>query len=279
MLYRVYAPHPALAPYVRCYWRLVAPTNPFAVAERLVPDGATELIFNFGDAYRRTDPSGKSVLVVGSHLVGPRTGYFLIEQMGAIDHVAIRFAPGGLYRLLRLPVLELTDELYPVDTVMVDALSTLEAQLFAAHDDSARCALLDHFLLTKLHEEEKGDGALFAHAHGLLQQYAATLSVGELASAAHVSPRTLERTFCTWTGYTPKQYTQIARFLTLLNSLHQRLASANTPHWTTLAHTFEYYDHAHMNKDFLRFTGLTPTDYVARSPWIAKQVADAAPRP
>jgi AraC-like DNA-binding protein len=259
---------------------LRAPTNPFATAERLIPDGAVELIFNFGDAYRRSNSRGQNAFIKGSHLVGPRATYYLIEQLGAINHIAIRFAPGGLHRLFGLPVLDLTDRTYTVEQIWGKSLHELEARLFDASDDQTRCTIIDDFLLKRLDQPAR-DIALFIVAQDALRQRPTSLSIRQLADAAHCSPRTLERAFLTWTGYTPKQYSQINRFLYLLNTIHRTATfhdnpSASTPTWTTIAHRFGYYDHAHMNKDFLRYAGLSPTDYIAHAHWIATQVAAQA---
>src|SRR5438132_6835136 len=111
MLYRTYAPAAELQPYVKCYWILRADANPFSGAEPLVPDGCSELIFNLGAPYERYslgDPRRRD-LVKGSHVVGERTQPFLVEQLGAIDHVAIRFRPGGLYPFVLVPICELTN--------------------------------------------------------------------------------------------------------------------------------------------------------------------------
>jgi AraC-like DNA-binding protein len=273
MHYREYTPYPLLAPYIRCYWMLRAATNPFASSERLIPDGAVELIFNFGEPYQRINSLGQSTLINGSHLVGPRAAYYLIDQLGAIDHVAIRFAPGGLHRLFGLPLLELSGQTYPIEQIWGSSLQQLEEQLFSATDDQARCALINTFLLRRL-EQENRDPALFTFARRLLRQHPTGVPIRQLANASNCSPRTLERTFLTWTGYTPKQYSQITRFLNLLNTLHRTPFLVDlAPTWTTFAHNFGYYDHAHMNKDFLHYTGLSPTDYIAHAHWIATQVA------
>jgi hypothetical protein len=92
VLYRAYLPSPELRPYVKCYWVLRSASNPFPAAEPLIPDGCIELIFNLGAPYRRwcaSEPAAGQ-LVKGSHLVGERTRPFLVDQLGAIDHVAVR---------------------------------------------------------------------------------------------------------------------------------------------------------------------------------------------
>ncbi|MBI1281916.1 MAG: hypothetical protein GC179_27575 [Anaerolineaceae bacterium] len=41
MPYREYHPHPALAPYVACYWSI---TSPKPLINRVLPDGCTDIV-------------------------------------------------------------------------------------------------------------------------------------------------------------------------------------------------------------------------------------------
>ncbi len=54
-------------------------------------------------AIRCGTPAGEN-FVTGSHVVGQRTQPFLVEQLDAIEHIAIRFRPGGLYAFVHLPI-------------------------------------------------------------------------------------------------------------------------------------------------------------------------------
>ena len=54
----------------------------------------------------------------------------------------------------------------------------------------------------------------------------------------------------------PKLFARIARFEAAL----EHKAHFDTKSWTSVAHTFGYYDHMHMVHDFAEFTGGTPSE-------------------
>jgi AraC-like DNA-binding protein len=78
-----------------------------------------------------------------------------------------------------------------------------------------------------------------------------------LATELGVGRRTLERTFQTTIGISPKRYAGILRTQHFLKALHQPESL------TRLAYEFGYYDQSHLIRDFKAKTGITPGKYFA----------------
>ena len=80
------------------------------------------------------------------------------------------------------------------------------------------------------------------------------IDVVELASLACLSSRQFERRFRTKVGLTPKEFLQVLRFRKAKSLID------HNPQKSVLEVAFEcgYYDHSHLNKDFLRFLGEPP---------------------
>ena len=60
-------------------------------------------------------------------------------------------------------------------------------------------------------------------------------------------------------GVTPKVLARIHR----LGALLAAVDPGSPVSWTTLAHRFGFFDQAHFNREFRRFSGLSPTRYTA----------------
>lgn len=90
-------------------------------------------------------------------------------------------------------------------------------------------------------------------------QLASGRSVREVAQAMSMSPRTLRQVFGDATGLSPKRFASIQR----LKRLTLSVASRGDVDWARLADQCGYFDQAHMNRDFRKLTGLTPTSYAA----------------
>ncbi len=267
MNYREFPPPPALAPYVQSFWMLRAASNPFAGTECLIPDGTIELIFNFAAPYRRTAGRTQQIedTVKGHHLVGTRAQYFTIEQFGAINHVAVRFRPGGLRPFLRVPLTELTDRIVDAAQLFGPSVRELEGRLFESGCDRQRMAILARYLCARLRRQNQPVNATLANAVQLIRRERGNLPVRDLARELGWTYKRLERLFLAQLGVTPKFFSKNMRFLTALRCLSMQTA----PDWHAVTFAGGYYDQAHFIREFKEFTGYTPLQFHERRTCIA----------
>jgi AraC-like DNA-binding protein len=86
------------------------------------------------------------------------------------------------------------------------------------------------------------------------------LSIADVVEKIAISQRHVERLFASYVGFTPKQYARIVRFQQVARRIY---LGGLPPTLTTLAVESGYHDHSHLNRDFKRFTGLSPSQYLA----------------
>ena len=82
--------------------------------------------------------------------------------------------------------------------------------------------------------------------------------MGQLSQDVGLSQRRFIQVFSEQVGLTPKLYSRVSRFQSVLQSLQKNAMV----HWTDVALTCGYYDQAHFNHDFREFSGLNPTSYL-----------------
>ena len=233
--YREYPPHPALAPYVACYWSITSPTS---LLNRVLPDGCTDIVVS--DTLEA---------------VGTMSQAILVPMHSQSVTVGIRFKPGGGAAFFRLPLHELTDETLDLRTLWGCCTSDLSHRLTAATDAHQKIAILESFLLRRLDAVPSLDTtpqtaiAAVRKAHG-------DISVTTLRTDLSLSERQLERTFRQHTGLTPRQFARLVRFRQVVHLLHQPVLTL-----TDVAYRAGYYDQAHFIHDFKALAGLTPRDY------------------
>ncbi len=83
------------------------------------------------------------------------------------------------------------------------------------------------------------------------------MAIGDLAEDFGVSRKHLSVTFRELVGMPPKRYAQVCRFRTAASLLTAETA----PAWSDLALTCGYFDQAHFNREFRRFSGYSPGEY------------------
>src|SRR5262249_51282116 len=91
-------------------------------------------------------------------------------------------------------------------------------------------------------------------------QHQAGPRVREAAKYLSLSQRRFIQVFKAEVGLTPKLFSRIQRFQRI-RSFIQRNPSIN---WADLAVDLGYFDQSHLIREFLEFSGLSPTDYVNR---------------
>ncbi len=233
--YREYPPHPALAPYVACYWSI---TSPLPLVNRILPDGCVDIVVS--DTIEAVGTMSQAILV-------PVNSQSLT--------VGIRFKPGGGAVFFRLPLHELNDATLDLRSLWGRCTHTLADQLAEATNAQQKITYLETFLLRRMDALPSLDSNL-QNAITAVRKVHGDISVSALRTGLSLSERQLERTFRQHTGLTPRQFARLVRFRQVVHLLHQPALPL-----TDVAYRAGYYDQAHFIHDFKALAGLTPRDY------------------
>ena len=130
--------------------------------------------------------------------------------------------------------------------------------LGACADLDARVKLVTRLLATHLPMPDPSVGRVA----DIVASVAAdrTITTAEaLARCSGLGLRALQRLFHDYVGASPKWVINRYR----LHEAIECLAAGTVADWTHLALTLGYYDQAHFNRDFRRFSGRTPSEFQA----------------
>ncbi len=230
-------PLPALAARVRTVW--VQRTGSAPVLQRNLPTGGVELKCPIGGT---------------SRLVGPLTKARIEVLPPGLTLVGVRFWPGAASSLLGLPADELVDQIVPFGEVWGEA-PELSARLAGASGPDAALRRLQQDLVRRLARTPPPD-PLVAAAVRRLMPWRPT-GIGPLTEDLAISGSQLRRRFLAEVGIAPKPLQRTLRFQGYL-ALAQ--AASHDSRVADLAAEVGYADHAHLGRECLRLTGLTPRD-------------------
>jgi AraC-like DNA-binding protein len=245
--------------------------------ERLLPDGAVELIIDLHDTPKKLydrDDTTHAQDFRHAWISGMRRHWILIEAAQGASMVVIRFRPGGAYPFFGTDIDVLTDSVEHLETVLAGAVAPLRERLLETTSVTIKLAAVHEWLL-----ELAGDclamNPLVEHLAGRLFA-PGSLRIAELAKETGYSQRHLDGLFRRWVGLPPKSYARIRRFQRVLAHLvrgtpEPPLQAAGVavttrlhePQWARLAAEHGYCDQSHLVRDFRKFAGLSPTAYVA----------------
>lgn len=189
-----------------------------------------------------------------SIVVGPQLTRVNLELGKNHLMLCVAFHPGGLYRLLGMPMKHLFDDDVETGLLFSEAeISSINQQLKEAVSWLTMKNIIEYFLLQKIHRIKTL--LPFDFAMKELVKSDGTMSIEKTAALSCLSLRQFERTCNERIGLSPKLFARLVRF-----SKAYRLKE-NQQHlsWTSIAYNSGYFDQMHMIRDFKEFAGVTPT--------------------
>jgi AraC-like DNA-binding protein len=250
--YEELTPAAELRGLVHRLWILRGQAQAGGPFQRAMPDGRSELIFNFADPFEcfegrrvRTQPL--------SLLVGPSRRAMAIRPTGRVDLVGIRFRPEALAGWLRVRGAELADASFTLGEVPAPLEATLHEQLAEAGSGRRRLAILGAHLTRTA--GGPADRRLSAAVDMILGDGRARPA--GIAGAVGMSRRQLGRLFRERIGIAPKSLGRLGRFQRALRALD---GNPRSP-LAGVAARAGYFDQAHLCRDFRLIAGTTPAGY------------------
>lgn len=243
-------PHVA---HILLYRETLAPGH--EALERVVPDGAVRLVFNFGDAPSAGPGNGLRVEAVGASAAPA-----LVRLHGHIEGLSVTLRAGAAAALLGVPAGTITRSVVPLDELWgAEGREALE-RLVEQRDDRGRVAALHTILQRRLARSEASSSSAASRAAQLIAAAGGQRSLAEVAAAIGVGERRLQQLFHAQVGLSPRTWSRLSRFHGCLRAL--RLTPE--PRWAQLAVDSGFYDQSHLSNEFRALCGLTPTELLAR---------------
>ena len=245
-------PGAPLARFVAYFWALH--DVPVDAMGRLVPSATLDLVVNLHeDVLRYDDPqSGVYRKYSGAVAAGAYGRYFEFANRTPASLIGVHFRPGGALPFLGVPPGELADRHVDLETLWGRTATELRERLCAAPTSKQRFAVMESALRSRLTDHLAGHPAL---PFALEQLGRPGCTVGGVAASIELSRRRFVEVFTREVGMTPKRLSRVLRFQRV-SDLARR---AEVPDWGQLALACGYFDQSHLIRDFVEFTGTTPT--------------------
>lgn len=252
-------PSPELAPFVELIWGVRAPGE--LSGEIILPNGAIELMVNLGPEQRVHAYGDEAVdeAFVEAWLAGIQDQPLTIGSPWGCDHVGVRFRPGGAHAFFGLPMEDLRNQVVDLDLLVGTGARALRDRVGEHADHAGRARALEAWLLER-RASVHPYWSTVRRAIQMVREADFRLGVGELCERLGLSNRHLIRQYRTVVGLTPKTLARVERFTAVIDATRGR---HDVP-WAELAYRFGYSDQSHLVREFRRFAGATPTEFLAR---------------
>jgi AraC-like DNA-binding protein len=251
-----------LAQYIESFWYRPATLDASTAGMLILPTGHAEFVFNLNGApqtnWTALDRGARrhelQYATVRLPQCAPVANAF--DCKGATFGVA--FKPYGLRHFSSM-TLDSCPETALLSDFWGSGSEAMIHRLAEAPTPAAKFALMETLLMQRLREPHRACRQV-EHAVALLSVPFVERSVVSVAHEVGLSPRRLLHLFHQDVGLSPKMFARIMRFGATLRLVRR----GGAMRWTDVAATCNYFDQAHLVKEFHAFAGMTPNAYLGR---------------
>ncbi|HRI22071.1 MAG TPA: helix-turn-helix domain-containing protein [Panacibacter sp.] len=223
------------------------------------PKTAMSIVFNLNDNFRLfTDEKFTSFIDYKKHWVaGFQTQPTYVESYGESKMVVIQFKTLGAYIFLNQPLKSFINHYITLDCIFKNEADEIWEQLKEADTINEMFLIAEIFMYRKLLTNKIPNEKLIASIDLLLNNKE-SISVTAICLKYNISRKHLNFLFQEYLGISPKTLSSLLRFQTVLQSI----SKCKPDSLTHFAYELDFFDQAHFNNNFKRFTGLKPNDYI-----------------
>lgn len=254
IMYKEYQPCGLLSPYIDRYWEYKGKTE-CGIKFNIPPHGCADIIFIIGNA---ADYVNQSMTMRShcSYFVGPMNTYTeLVSHTENVHILGVRFYPCGLSKFIALPLHELVNQKLCTNDLPTIFGHSFTEMLCEKVDTMQRIYAIEECLIKQLIHSNRSCDKQIVLAVSRIIQGKGIIPIKQLSSDICLCQRHFERKFRIYTGYSPKEYSQIVKFWNAIEILRNYNPFDNL---LSIAVEAGYYDVPHLSKEVKRLSGNSP---------------------
>lgn len=257
-MFKTYQPHPLLQPYIGSIFALETKAGlPKGEFSMIAPNGQIKLVIPYKNSMRSTIGGvQREHREASCFVIGLSTHAALIDSDLEYGNLCVEFKPHGAYRFFGGALSGLTDGIFDVHSVFNRPGRELQERIAQCEDLDGKVRLLQQFLLQRFALLDKSD-PITDYAMDRILASGGLIRINDLCDEIGYSRRYLFAKFADHVGLSPKEYSCLVRFNRIYKSINLNpIAGQNDE---------AYHDQSHLIREFKKFTGFTPGEYVRRS--------------
>ncbi|QHT67272.1 AraC family transcriptional regulator [Rhodocytophaga rosea] len=253
-------PHPELRPYIGKMWVFENSRRlPDENMKVIVPNGMAKLIIPLHNGllgkYKDWSHLSKesSITLIG---IADSPAIVDVEHDAPHINIGLEFSPLGTYRLFQLRHSEIKNKIFPLEEILGTSARRINERIANTEPISQKIHIIQSYLRSLL--SKSSPDVILDYC---LQQIASSkglIAVSELEQKTGYSSRWLYEKFIEKVGISPKTLSSVTRFM----QFYQASAGNPTADFFREDIYHYFYDQAHFIKEFKRFTGLPPVQFI-----------------
>lgn len=248
-------PSEVLLPYIKHFLFLESNGN-YIKKLRLFSDGNTGMVFCVNERPLSIDGTND---LPNSFLYGQISNFRDLYRTEESSFIIVVFQPDGLHKLLGISAKELKDNIITTNDIFGRSGLFLYDKLIGLKGVESRLKILNKFFHELAAKRTLPDQNFINASLNYIVERKGIISVEGLVKYTGYTERHIQREFSERIGLSPKQFGSIVKLHNFLKVLKNKSSGTNI---ATMGYETGYFDQSHLNREFRKHTGITPTQYL-----------------
>lgn len=259
------APTKELSPYIKHYLFLES-EGTLSKKLRLFSDGNTGMVLTFSGNLISNADDIRTSTYPNSFLYGQINTFKDLYLAEKTSIIIVVFQPYGFNHLLGISANEIREDIIATEEIFGSKDPLLYEKLSEQSDLKTKIQILDNFFIEQATKKTLSNQNLLHPTLNYILKNKGAITVNHLVKHTGYSERHIERIFKECIGVNPKKFGNIVKLHFFLNLLKYKSRQNNI---TDLCYEAGYADQSHLIKEFKKYTGITPTQYLNKTNRLA----------
>lgn len=233
---------------------------------RLFSDGNTGMVLTFGGTLISNTYGDRTLNYPNSFLYGQISTFKDLYLAEKTSIIIVVFQPYGFNHLLGISANEIREGIIATEDIFGSKNSLLYEKLSEQYDLKTKIQVLNNFFIEQAIKKTLSTQNLIHPTFNYILKNKGAITVNHLVKHTGYSERHIERIFKECVGLNPKKFGNIVKLHFFLNLLNYKSSQSNI---TDLCYEAGYADQSHLIKEFKKYTGITPTQYLKNTNRLA----------
>jgi AraC-like DNA-binding protein len=252
-------PSKELLPYIKHY--LFLKSEGLSIKKlRLFSDGNTGMVFCFnGRLISGVLDVNIFNYLPDSFIYGQISEFKDLHLVNEASLIIVVFQPDGIKKLLGISANEIKDKIISTEDIFGPEGLLLHEKLFELPKLEDKLYLLNTYFLKLTSKHLFSNQILIQASLNFIINNRGTITIKQLVKHTGYTERHIERAFSESVGISPKRFGNIVKLHSFLKMLQDKSVQNNI---TAFCYEAGYFDQSHLIKEFRKYTGMTPTQYL-----------------